>query len=89
MKNCTENDHVILICGSGVGKSIAAIRNPKIRAVLAMTTKQALQSRKHNNANCLCLGARNTCFWTAKRIINTVAKTEFLGGKYQDRMETI
>ena len=88
-KNCKQGDILLLICGSGIGMSIVANRDSQIRAVLAYTEKQAKQSRLHNNANCICLGARNTSFWRAKRIIKTFQKTSFLGGKYQDRMNSI
>lgn len=87
--NCQENDHLILICGSGVGMNIVANRNSKIRAVLANTKKQAIQAKEHNNANCLCLGARNTCFLKAKKIIKAFENTKFLGGKYLERIENI
>ena len=48
----------ILICGSGVGVSIAANRHPEIRAVLAESEEVAKLGREHNHANVLCLGAR-------------------------------
>ena len=90
LKNCDiQNDKLILICGSGVGMSIVANRNPQIFAVLAQTKKQAKQAREHNNANCLCLGARNVCFCSTKRMIKTFLATSFLGGKYLDRMNSI
>lgn len=90
LENCDpKDDKIFLICGSGVGMSIVANRNPEIRAVLAYSTKQAKQSRQHNNSNCLCIGARNTSFEKAKRILNMFLKTEFLGGKYQDRINSI
>lgn len=88
-KNCSEKDVLLLICGSGIGMSIVANRDNEIRAVLALSVKQAKQARLHNNANCLCLGARNTCFLRAKKIIKTFENTNFLGGKYQERMNTI
>jgi ribose 5-phosphate isomerase B len=87
--NETTDSKLILICGSGVGMSIVANRNSKIRAVLCLSPKQAVQARKHNNANCLCLGARNTSFFTSKRIIKKFLSTDFLGGKYQDRLNDI
>ena len=90
LKNCDKNqDKLVLICGSGVGMSIVANRNENIRAVLAYAKKQAKQAREHNNANCLCLGARNTSFLKAKSIANTFLKTEFLGGKYLERINSI
>ena len=84
-----DNNLLILVCGSGVGMNIVANRYKGIRAVLAYNKKQAIQSKLHNNANCLCLGARNTSFFKAKGIINAFLKTEFLGGKYLKRIESI
>lgn len=88
--NCNlDADKLVLICGSGIGMDITANRNTKIRSVLALSTKQAVQGRMHNNANCLCLGCRNTNYICAKHIVGKFLKTEFLGGKYQKRLETI
>ena len=90
VENCdVEIDKLILICGSGIGMSIVANRNPKIRAVLANSAKQAKQGREHNDCNCLCVGARNTSYFHIKKILNTFLNTEFLGGKYKERIETI
>jgi len=90
IKNCNvDKDKLILICGSGVGMSIVANRNEKVRAVLAYSAKQAKQGRLHNNCNCLCIGARNTCFCLAKRIVTAFLQTEFLGGKHADRIKSI
>lgn len=82
-------DKLLLICGSGVGMSIVANRNANIRAVLAYTNKQVYQSRVHNDANCLCIGARNTKLLKAKKLIKTFLTTEFLGGKYLERINNI
>jgi ribose 5-phosphate isomerase B len=55
----TEKDALgVLICGSGVGVSIAANRHTHIRAVLAESPEVAILGREHNHANVLCLGAR-------------------------------
>ena len=90
INNCNvDKDKLILICGSGIGMSIVANRNPKIRAVLAYSAKQAVQGRQHNNCNCLCLGARNLCFLKAKCIVSKFLKAEFLGGKYAERLKSI
>ena len=87
---CNEQkDYLLLICGSGIGMSIVANRDAKIRAVLAYDKIQAKQARMHNNANCLCLGGRNTSFSKAKKIFETFISTNFLGGKYQDRINSI
>ena len=90
LNNCNDEvDKLILVCGSGVGMSIVANRNKDIRAVLAYSVKQVVQGRQHNNCNCLCLGARNTCAIKAKCIISKFLKTQFLGGKYAKRIESI
>lgn len=85
----SEDDKLILVCGSGVGMSIVANRNKEIRAVLCVCSKQAVQAREHNDANCLCIGARNTCFCRAKRIVNKFLTTTFLGGKHFERIKSI
>ncbi|MGN1222037.1 MAG: RpiB/LacA/LacB family sugar-phosphate isomerase [Christensenellales bacterium] len=82
-------DKLVLICGSGVGMSIVANRNKNIRAVLAYNNKQVFQARQHNDANCLCIGARNTNFFKSKKFIKTFLTTEFLGGKHLDRINSI
>lgn len=84
-----KQDKLILICGSGVGMSIVANRNTNIRAVLALSAKQVFQARQHNDANCLCIGARNTNFFKAKQMIKTLVSTEFAGGKHLKRIESI
>ena len=88
-KTCKQNDRLLLVCGSGIGMSIVANRHSNIRAVLAYSKKQARAGRLHTDCNCLCLGARHICFLKAKCIINTFLKTEFLGGKYLDRINSI
>ena len=90
VNNCdTQQDKLILICGSGVGMSIVANRNSQIRAVLAFDRVQAEQGRLHNNCNCLCLGERNTGFDKALEIFKVFDGTNFLGGKYLERIESI
>ena len=90
VKNCDlQKDILLLICGSGVGVSIVANRSSKIRAVLCYDKVQAEQGRMHNDCNCLCLGERNTNFDKALEIFNTFLQTEFLGGKYKDRIDSI
>ena len=89
-KNCdAKNDKLVLICGSGVGMSIVANRSDIVRAVLANSKVQAKQARMHNDCNCLCLGARNTNFAKAKQITKVFLTTDFLGGKYLERIKQI
>ena len=68
--------YLILVCGSGIGVSIAANRNPKLRAVVAANTTQARLSREHNHANCLCLGERLTGVDLAKEIFYCFINTD-------------
>ena len=69
-------DFIVLICGSGIGVSMAANRDRRIRAVVAANSVQAQLARQHNHANCLCLGARLTNFGEAKEIFNCFMQTE-------------
>lgn len=76
----------ILICGTGIGISIAANRYPELRAALvhdAFTTRMA---REHNNANVLALGGRTTGIEIAKDCLNVFLETEFEGGRHQNRI---
>ena len=88
-KSQNADDKLILICGSGIGMSIVANRNKNVRAVLAYTTKQVEQARQHNDANCLCIGARNTGYIKAKKLIKIFFQTQFLGGKHSERIKSI
>ncbi len=78
----------ILICGSGIGMSIAANRFKGIRAALCRGKRDALMARKHNNANVLVLGSR-TCMCKIKKIIDIFLATEFDGGRHQRRIEKL
>lgn len=79
----------ILICGSGIGVSIAANRFKKIRAAVCYNQLSASLARKHNNANVLCLGARLIHFNNAKKIINTFISTKFEGGRHTTRVKKL
>ena len=65
-----DAQYLILTCGSGIGVSISANRDPKIRAVLASNPEQAQMARAHNHANCLCLAGRFTSFDAGKQIFD-------------------
>ena len=67
----------ILICGSGIGMSIAANKINNIRAALCYEPELARLSREHNNANILCLGSRFTNFEKLINIINIFLETKF------------
>ncbi len=79
----------IYICGTGIGMSMAANRNPKIRAALCESVKFAQLSRAHNDANVLCLPGRFMKSRKAIRIIKTFLTTDFEGGRYARRLKKL
>ncbi len=79
----------IVICGSGIGISIAANRNPKVRCALCTTVEMAKLSRQHNDANILALGARITDKSTAVEIVKAFLSTKFEGGRHEKRVEKL
>ena len=79
----------ILICGTGIGISIAANRHAGIRAALCATELQARLSRQHNNANVLCLGARIIGVELAQAIVEAFLEGSFEGGRHQRRIDMI
>ncbi len=82
-------DKGILICGSGIGMSIAANKVKGIRAALCSETTSARLSREHNNSNILCLGQRLIGETMAFEIVETWLNTEFAGGRHQHRIDII
>ncbi len=76
----------ILICGSGIGMSITANKVPGIRAALCTNTDVARLSRRHNDANVLCLAGRFTAAPYALEIVSVWLREEFEGGRHQDRI---
>jgi ribose 5-phosphate isomerase B len=82
-----EEDSIgILICGTGIGMSIAANKIRGIRAALCYNSTTAKLARQHNNANILCLGQRIIGFELAKDIVDTFIKTEFEGNRHLNRI---
>jgi len=79
----------VLVCGSGIGISIAANRHRHVRAALCSSVEAAKLSRQHNNANVLCLGARLTDEDTAKACLKTFLETAFEGGRHIGRVEKL
>lgn len=77
----------ILICGTGIGMSMAANRHRQIRAALCHELFTARMSREHNDANVLCLGARVVGPGLALEIVDTWINTEFGGGRHLNRIE--
>ncbi|NTV15578.1 MAG: ribose 5-phosphate isomerase B [Desulfobulbaceae bacterium] len=76
----------ILICGTGIGMSMAANRSPKIRAALCHEQFTARMSREHNDANVLCLGARVVGPGLVLEMVRTWMTTEFAGGRHLERV---
>ncbi len=79
----------ILICGTGIGISIAANKCRGIRAALCNDAFSAKMSRAHNNANVLCMGERTTGVGTAEMITDIWLESEFEGGRHQRRVDKI
>lgn len=79
----------ILICGSGLGMSIAANKVKGIRAALCLTPEFARRSRQHNNANVLVLAADFTPLAMAKDIVKVFIQEKFLGERHQKRIKQI
>lgn len=79
----------IVICGSGVGVSIAANRFPQIRAALCTDATMARLSRQHNDANVLALGERLIGEQTAFDIVETFMKTSYEGGRHDRRVKKL
>ncbi len=84
-----EANRGVVICGSGIGISIAANRHKNIRAALCHSGLEAKLSRKHNDANVLALGARIIGLESAKDALRTFLSTEFEGGRHKKRVDKI
>jgi len=82
-------DFGILICGTGIGMSIAANKVKKVRAALCCDTFHAERARQHNDANILCLGAEKTDVDMARVIVNVFLTTPFEGGRHLTRVKKI
>ncbi|MDQ0205087.1 ribose 5-phosphate isomerase B [Pectinatus haikarae] len=79
----------ILVCGTGIGMSIMANKVKYIRASLVTDLFSAKMTKAHNNANVLCIGARIFAKSMAAEMMDVWLNTEFLGGKYADRVQNI
>jgi ribose 5-phosphate isomerase B len=77
----------ILLCGSGIGVSMAANRYRGIRAALCRDLDDAKMSRLHNNANVLCLSGRKTSQEMINQISEVFLQTSFEGGRHQTRID--
>lgn len=79
----------ILVCGTGIGMSLAANRFPGIRAALCHNEYTARMSREHNDANVLCLGARVLGPGLAESIVKTWLVSTFAAGRHLTRIEKL
>ena len=84
-----EDGTGILLCGTGIGMSMAANRHQGVRAAVCTTELHARLARRHNNANVLCLGARMTGAEPARAIVDAFLDTGFEGGRHQRRIDKI
>ena len=84
-----EVDRGILICGTGIGMSIAANKIPGIRAAAVSDCFTAKATRQHNDSNILCLGERTVGPGLALLLMETFLTTEFEGGRHQTRVDMI
>ena len=84
-----EADFGILVCKTGIGMSMAANRHAGIRAALVTNANDAATTRRHNNANVLCLGSVNVAANQAGAIVDAFLSTDFEGGRHERRVEKI
>ncbi|SDW40910.1 ribose 5-phosphate isomerase B [Marininema mesophilum] len=84
-----EFDRGVLICGTGIGMSIAANKVQGIRCAVVSDEFTAQMSREHNDANVLALGGRVVGTGLAAKILNTWLTTEFTGGRHSKRISKI
>lgn len=84
-----ECEKGILICGTGIGISIAANKIKGVRAALCHDEFSAQMAREHNNANILALGERVTGIGLALNIVNKWLTTDFAGGRHAVRVDKI
>jgi ribose 5-phosphate isomerase B len=76
----------VLICGTGIGISIAANRHRHVRAAVVHDVTSSLLTRMNNNANVMCVGARLTGTDVAKDCLRVFLTTDFEGGRHQNRV---
>ncbi len=85
-----EVDRGVLVCGSGVGASIAASKIPGIRAAVCHDSYSAHQGVEHDDMNVLCLGSEIVGRELAQELVRTFLRARFIGGgRYADRLEKV
>ena len=80
------NRRGLLLCGTGIGASIAANRHRRVRAALCHSAETARMARQHNDANVLVLGGRVTDPDTARECLRIFLETDFEGGRHEPRV---
>ena len=80
-------DWGVLLCGTGIGMSMAANKFPNIRAAVVSDCFSAAATRQHNDANVLCLGSRVVGIGLAKQILDSWCGASFEGGRHQARID--
>ena len=84
-----EVEKGVLVCGTGIGISLAANKVKGIRAAVCSESYSAMMAAKHNNANIIAVGARVVGDEVAKLIVDTFLETEFEGGRHAARVAKI
>lgn len=84
-----EAERAILVCGTGIGMSLAANKIPGIRAAVCTDCYMARMAREHNDAQILCLGGRVLGVGSALEIVQTFLSSEFTGGRHARRVDKI
>ncbi len=84
-----NSDYGILICYTGIGMSMAANKVKGIRAALIDNVENAKLTREHNDANVICLGAKDVDFEQAKLLVDTFLSTSFLGDRHATRVQKV
>ncbi|WNJ98566.1 ribose 5-phosphate isomerase B [Thalassospiraceae bacterium LMO-JJ14] len=79
----------VLVCGSGIGISIAANRNPAVRAAVVTNSLTARLARQHNDANVVCFGERLVGSEVARDAMRVFLETEFEGGRHARRVDKL
>jgi ribose 5-phosphate isomerase B len=87
--SCGAAERGVLVCGSGVGMSIAANKISGVRAALGTSEDQARLSREHNDANVLALGSKTLDSPAAERIVDAFLQAGFQGGRHSRRIDLI
>lgn len=84
-----EAEYGVIVCGSGIGISIAANKVNGIRAANVTSTEMAQLAREHNNANMIAIGSRINLLEDALEMVKVFLETPFQGGRHENRVKKI